>query len=86
MNILNQLAVVLQNEEISVKDYLFLFNIMISCEDLGVLPQGLDNVQFGQADRMRADNPKSVYIFSEQMRASFRRRLQAAVYCPKMTE
>lgn len=62
MNILNQLAVVLQSEEISVKDYLSLFNIMISCEDLGVLPQGLDNVQFGQADRMRADNPKSVYI------------------------
>lgn len=62
MNILNQLAVVLQDEEISVKDYLSLFNIMISCEDLGVLPQGLDNVQFGQADRMRADNPKSVYI------------------------
>ena len=62
MNILNQLAVVLQNEEISAKDYLSLFNIMISCEDLGVLPQGLDNVQFGQADRMRADNPKSVYI------------------------
>ncbi|MDE5605238.1 MAG: PD-(D/E)XK nuclease family protein, partial [Eubacterium sp.] len=62
MNILNQLAVVLQDEEISVKDYLSLFNIMISCEDLGVLPQGLDNVQFGQADRMRADNPKAVYI------------------------
>ncbi|MDE5996153.1 MAG: PD-(D/E)XK nuclease family protein, partial [Eubacterium sp.] len=41
---------------------LSLFNIMLSCEDLGVLPQGLDNVQFGQADRMRADNPKSVYI------------------------
>ena len=62
MNILNQLAVVLQDEEVSLKDYLSLFNIMISCEDLGVLPQGLDNVQFGQADRMRADNPKSVYI------------------------
>ncbi|MBD5083107.1 MAG: hypothetical protein HDT34_02935 [Clostridiales bacterium] len=62
INILNQLAIVLKDEEITVKDYLSLFNIMISCEDLGVLPQGLDNVQFGQADRMRADNPKSVYI------------------------
>ncbi|MDE6722849.1 MAG: PD-(D/E)XK nuclease family protein, partial [Eubacterium sp.] len=62
MHILNQLAVVLSEEEITVKEYLSLFNIMISCEDLGVLPQGLDNVQFGQADRMRADNPKSVYI------------------------
>ena len=62
MKTLNQLAIVLSDEEISVKDYLSLFNIMISCEDLGILPQGLDNVQFGQADRMRADNPKSVYI------------------------
>lgn len=62
MNILNQLAVVLGDEEISIKDYLSLFNIMVLTEDLGVLPQGLDNVQFGQADRMRADNPKSVYI------------------------
>jgi ATP-dependent helicase/nuclease subunit B len=62
MNILNQLVTVLGDEEITIKDYFTLFNIMISCEDLGVLPQGLDNVQFGQADRIRADNPKSVYI------------------------
>ena len=62
MNILNQLAVVSGDEKISLKDYLSLFNIMAVNEDLGVLPQGLDNVQFGQADRMRADNPKSVYI------------------------
>lgn len=62
MNILNQLAVILGDEEISVKDYLSLFNIMTASEDMGVLPQGLDNVQFGQADRMRADNPESVYI------------------------
>ncbi len=62
MHILNQLAIILSDEEISVKDYLSLFNMMAASEDLGVLPQGLDNVQFGQADRMRADNPKSVYI------------------------
>ena len=62
MNILNQLAVISGDENISLKDYLYLFNIMAANEDLGVLPQGLDNVQFGQADRMRADNPKSVYI------------------------
>lgn len=62
MNILNQLALILGEGEISVKDYLSLFSIMTASEDLGVLPQGLDNVQFGQADRMRADNPESVYI------------------------
>lgn len=62
MDILNQLAVISGDEKISLKDYLSLFNIMTANEDLGVLPQGLDNVQFGQADRIRADNPKSVYI------------------------
>ncbi|MCH5316372.1 MAG: PD-(D/E)XK nuclease family protein [Eubacterium sp.] len=62
MDILNQLAVICGDEKISLKDYLSLFSIMTANEDLGVLPQGLDNVQFGQADRIRADNPKSVYI------------------------
>ena len=35
---------------------------MVNSEDLGVLPQGIDCVQFGQADRMRADNPKAVFV------------------------
>ncbi len=62
MDSLSRLAVILGDSEISPKEYLSLFNIMISSEDLGVLPQGLDNVQFGRADRMRTDNPQSVYI------------------------
>lgn len=62
MDILDRLVNILKDTEISLKDYLTLFGTMISCEDLGVLPQGLDNVQFGRADRIRADNPHSVYI------------------------
>ncbi len=62
MQMLNDLAVVLGNEKISINDYYELFNLMLINEDLGVLPQGLDNVQFGQADRIRADNPKVVFI------------------------
>lgn len=62
MEILNKFAVVFGDEILSAEEYLDCFNIMISSEDLGVLPQGIDNVQIGQADRMRADNPKSVYI------------------------
>lgn len=62
MQILNQLAIIGGDERISLKEYFTYFNIMISAEDLGVLPQGLDNVQFGQADRMRADNPKVVFV------------------------
>ena len=62
MEILDCLAAVLRNEKILLRDYLSLFDLMISYEDLGVLPQGLDNVQFGQADRIRADNPEIVFI------------------------
>lgn len=62
MQILNQLAIIGGDEKISLKDYYTFFNIMISSEDLGVLPQGLDNVQFGQADRIRTDNPKVVFV------------------------
>ncbi len=62
MEILNDLAVVLGEEEISVADYADLFSVMIHSEDLGVLPQGIDCVQFGQADRMRADNPRAVFV------------------------
>lgn len=62
MQILNRFATVSGDEKITLSDYLSLFNLMVSSEDLGVLPQGLDNVQFGQADRLRADNPKIAFV------------------------
>lgn len=62
MEILNKFAVIMGDERISAEEYLNYFNIMVSAEDLGILPQGIDNVQIGQADRIRTDNPKAVYI------------------------
>ena len=62
MQILNDLATVLGNEQITIKEYYELFNLIVLNEDLGVLPSGLDNVQIGQADRIRANNPKVVFI------------------------
>lgn len=62
MEILDKLADVGGNEEISIKDFYKLFNLMISNEDLGVIPTGLDNVQIGSADRMRCNNPKAVFV------------------------
>ncbi|MCD7872380.1 MAG: hypothetical protein LUG21_03585, partial [Clostridiales bacterium] len=62
MEILNDLAVVIGDEKITLKEYYELFNLIVSFEDLGVLPQGVDNVQFGRADRIRFDNPKAVFI------------------------
>lgn len=61
MEILNQIAVTVSGE-INLKDFDHLFSLIISTEDLGSLPVGIDNVQFGQADRIRTDNPKAVFI------------------------
>ncbi len=60
MEILNQLATTLG--EIDLKTYAKMFSLIISCEDYGTVPSGIDNVQIGQADRIRTDNPKAVFI------------------------
>jgi ATP-dependent helicase/nuclease subunit B len=62
MEILDKLAVVGGDEKITIKEFFKLFSLMISNEDLGTIPSGLDNVQIGSADRMRCDNPKAVFI------------------------
>lgn len=62
MNVLSELPVLLGDNKISLKDFAKIFSIVISTEDLGVLPSGIDNVQVGQADRIRTDNPSAVFI------------------------
>lgn len=62
MNFLNELALIDEGSIISVKEYKKLFSLMISNEDLGSVPGGLDNVQFGSADRIRCNNPYACFI------------------------
>lgn len=62
MDILDKLAMVCDDSNISIKEFYNLFNLMIESEDLGTIPTGLDNVQVGAADRIRCDNPKYVFI------------------------
>lgn len=62
MNILDELATVTSDESITYKEFYDLFSLMISNEDLGSLPSGLDNVQIGAADRIRCDNPRAVFV------------------------
>lgn len=62
MEILSQLPITLGDEGITLKDFAKLFSIVISTEDLGTLPGGIDNVQIGQADRIRTDNPRVVFV------------------------
>lgn len=62
MDILSEIPQALGSEKISLKDFAKLFSLVISSEDLGVLPSGIDNVQLGQADRIRCNNPKAVFV------------------------
>ena len=62
MEILNEMPKALGDEPISIKDFSKIFSLVIKSEDLGNIPVGLDNIQFGQADRIRVDNPKFVFI------------------------
>lgn len=62
MDILTQIPQALGSEKITLKEFARLFSLVISSEDLGVLPSGIDNVQLGQADRIRCNNPKAVFV------------------------
>ena len=62
MTILDKLAVTSEDKPITLKEYYKLFHLMISNEDLGSVPTGLDNVQIGSADRIRCDNPRVVFV------------------------
>lgn len=62
MEILNQIAVTLPEELMPVREYYDLFVLIVQTEDLGEIPVGLDNIQVGQADRIRFNNPRAVFI------------------------
>lgn len=62
MDILDKLATISDDQNITVKEFYKLFNLMIMNEDLGNIPSGLDNVQIGSADRIRCNNPYAVFV------------------------
>ena len=62
MEILGGLPEILGDDCIKLKDFAQIFSMVISTEDLGTLPVGIDNVQIGQADRIRTDNPRAVFV------------------------
>ena len=62
MDILDKLATISDDQNITDKEFYKLFNLMIMNEDLGNIPSGLDNVQIGSADRIRCNNPYAVFV------------------------
>ncbi|MBQ8767411.1 MAG: exodeoxyribonuclease V subunit gamma [Clostridia bacterium] len=52
----------LGDTEISLERYAELFNILVLSKDIGVIPNGMDEVIIGSADRIRASAPKAVFL------------------------
>ncbi len=50
------------NKTVSVQRFAELFDILASAKDVGVIPNGIDEVIVGSADRIRASAPRAVFI------------------------
>ncbi len=52
----------LGDSSVSVERYSELFNILVASKNIGVIPNGIDEVIIGGADRIRASAPKVVFL------------------------
>mgnify|MGYP002541496069 CR=1 FL=1 len=62
MELLDKFAFVLRDTVLPPARFADLFHLMAKMEDLGSIPQSLDAVQIGAADRIRFSSPKTVLI------------------------
>ena len=66
ISILDQTALVLKNQFLSSKRYAELLQLVITANDIAFIPQGLDEVTIGDADRIRLENPKIVFLIGAE--------------------
>ncbi len=62
INVLDNIVSCYGNSELSKNEYYDVLSLALSLEEIGLIPQKLDQVIFGQADRIRVGNPKIVFI------------------------
>ncbi len=62
MSILNSIVESYGQSKISKQEYLDTLNLALSLNSIGVVPQSLDEVTFGSADRIRPSRPKVALI------------------------
>ncbi len=67
MEILDGLVKCLPNREISVKQFIDSWDMAISFATIGNIPQMLDEVTFGSADRIKPSRPKIAFILGANM-------------------
>lgn len=62
MDMLDKLALAIGESVVSAKRYRELFSVLLGCVDLGQIPQGLDVITVGAADRIRIAPPRAVFV------------------------
>lgn len=62
MDVLDSVVTCFGQESISQKDFTEALKVAVSLADVGTIPQMLDEVSFGSADRIRPSRPKIAFI------------------------
>ena len=62
MELMDQIAQGLGEQNVGAARFRALFELVLSLQTLGQLPQSLDAVTFGAADRVRLQSPKAVFV------------------------
>ena len=62
MKILDSIVLCFGNNNISVSEFSDALSMAVSLADVGVIPQMLDQISFGSADRIRPQRPKIAFI------------------------
>ncbi|NLP49021.1 MAG: helicase [Clostridiales bacterium] len=62
MDLLDSFAETLQDRPVTARRISELFDLIIHKRSLGSLPQGIDEITIGSADRIRTSSPKAVFI------------------------
>lgn len=62
MNLLDSMAVLGEGKYFGISRWVELFEILVESRDIGEIPQGLDEIKVGSADRIRVDQMKVVFL------------------------
>ncbi len=62
MHILDTMALITENKFYSLNRWYELFMILVTTGDMGEIPQGLDEITVGSADRIRLEKAKVVFL------------------------
>ena len=62
MALLSQCAIALEGHPMPLSRFAQLFDAVLSSQEIGTIPQGLDEIPLGSADRMRASSPRIVFL------------------------